>query len=181
MPEERDHKDIGAPRAAAAQPSLAYPVARHMGIASGESPLLLNFSAVLNIYVGIMMVPHAAKIAVQFVQEAAAPSFEHYVSSLFPVANISALELCINSCGHVYGAMVLHLLEVYASIKRLKLDIPKFHVISPSFCLIYILNFRQSCWRLGLYYGTSMTDHTSSLQFSFRGEYYALRAAPVFS
>ncbi|KAG2645276.1 uncharacterized protein LOC120687580 [Panicum virgatum] len=62
-----------------------------------------------------------------FVQEAAAPSFEHYVSSLFPVANISALELCINSCGHVYGAMVLHLLEVYASIKRLKLDIPKFH------------------------------------------------------
>ena len=78
MPEERDHKDIGAPRAAAAQPSLAYPVARHMGIASGESPLLLNFSAVLNIYVGIMMVPHAAKIAVQFVQEGVAPSFEHY-------------------------------------------------------------------------------------------------------
>ena len=118
---------------------------------------------------------------VQIVHEGPTQSFEHYIASIFPVANISALELCINSCGHVYGAMVLHLLEVYASIKRLKLDIHKFHVISPSFCLIYILNFRQSCWRLGLYYGTSMADHTSSLQFSFRGEYYALRAAPVFS
>ena len=119
---------------------------------------------------------------VQIVHEGPTQSFEHYIASIFPVANISALELCINSGGHVYGAMVLHLFEVYASlIKRLKLDIHKFHVISPSFCLIYILNFRQSCWRLGLYYGTSMADHTSSLQFSFRGEYYALRAAPVFS
>ena len=154
-----------------------------MGIASGESPLLLNFSAVLNIYVGIMMVPHAAKIAVQFVQEAAAPSFEHYVSSLFPVANISALELCINSCGHVYGAMVLHLLEVYASIKRLKLDIHnhKCQVIGLSFCLIYILNFCQPCWRLGLLYGRLMTNHTFTLQFSSRREENVVRTAPVFS
>ena len=116
---------------------------------------------------------------VQIVHEGPTQSFEHYIASIFPVANISALELCINSGGHVYGAMVLHLLEVYGSlIKRLKLDIHKFHVISPSFCLIYILNFRQSRWGL---YETSMTNHTLTRQFSSRQEENAVRTAPVFS
>ncbi|CAN6211610.1 unnamed protein product [Urochloa humidicola] len=61
-----------------------------------------------------------------FVQEGATPSFEHCISSISPVANFSCLELCINSRGHVYGAMVLHLLEVYTLIERLKVDLRKF-------------------------------------------------------
>ncbi|CAN6205364.1 unnamed protein product [Urochloa humidicola] len=61
-----------------------------------------------------------------FVQEGATSSFEHRISSISPVANFSGLELCINSCGHVYGAMVLHLLEVYTLIERLKVDLRKF-------------------------------------------------------
>ena len=85
-------------------------------------------------------------------EEGAAASFdvEHYISCLCPIANISALELCINSRGHVCGALVLHLLEVYTLIKRLKVDLCKFQVICLSFCLMYILNFRRSCWRWGL-------------------------------
>ena len=121
---------------------------------------------------------------VQIVHEGPTQSFEHYIASIFPVANISALELCINSGGHVYGAMVLHLLEVYGSlIKRLKLDIHnhKCQVIGPSFCLIYILNFCQPCWRLGLLYGRLMTNHTFTLQFLFRRKYHAVQTAPVFS
>jgi len=72
------------------------------------------------------------QIAVQFDQEEGAAlsfDFEHYISSCCPIANISALELCINSSGHVYGALVLHLLEVYTLIKRLKVDLCKFQVI----------------------------------------------------
>jgi len=51
---------------------------------------------------------------VQFDQEEGAAlsfDFEHYISSRCPIANISALELCITSSGHVCGALVLHLLE----------------------------------------------------------------------
>ncbi|KAG2636916.1 hypothetical protein PVAP13_2NG494100 [Panicum virgatum] len=59
------------------------------------------------------------------VEQGAAPSFdfEHYISSVSPIANISALELCITSRGHVCGPLVLHLLEVYTLIKRLKVDL----------------------------------------------------------
>ncbi|XP_039825579.1 putative F-box/FBD/LRR-repeat protein At3g49030 isoform X4 [Panicum virgatum] len=67
----------------------------------------------------------------QFDQEEGAAlsfDFEHYISSCCPIANISALELCINSSGHVYGVLVLHLLEVYTLIKRLKVDLCKFQV-----------------------------------------------------
>jgi hypothetical protein len=61
-------------------------------------------------------------------------SFENYISSLVPVSILfSALELCINSCGHVYGAMVLHLLGLYTLIQRLKVDLIKFRVISSIF------------------------------------------------
>ena len=117
----------------------------------------------------------------QFDQEEGAAlsfDFEHYISSCCPIANISALELCINSSGHVYGALVLHLLEVYTLIKRFKVDLWKFQVNYPSFCLIYILNFRQSRWGL---YETSMTNHTLTRQFSSRQEENAVRTAPVFS
>ena len=68
----------------------------------------------------------------QFDQEEGAAlsfDFEHYISSRCPIANISALELCITSSGHVFGALVLHLLEVYTLIKRLKVDLCKFQVI----------------------------------------------------
>ncbi|KAF8759199.1 hypothetical protein HU200_010227 [Digitaria exilis] len=73
-----------------------------------------------------------------------AESFEHYISSLFPVANFSVLELCIQSCGHVYGAMVLHLLGVYTLIKRLKVDLRKLEVIGLFFFMLYILHYRNN-------------------------------------
>ncbi|KAL6608229.1 hypothetical protein ACP70R_041292 [Stipagrostis hirtigluma subsp. patula] len=50
---------------------------------------------------------------------------KHYLS-LFPIANISTLELSITFSGiegHVYGALVLHLLEFYSSIQRLKVEL----------------------------------------------------------
>ncbi|KAF8759193.1 hypothetical protein HU200_010221 [Digitaria exilis] len=98
-------------------------------IKTSEALVQLQHTPRSNMYTLRLNIGECDKV---FVQEGAAPSFQDYISSLFPVANdfhfankFSVLELCISSWGHVYGAMVLHLLEVYTLIVMLKVDLRK--------------------------------------------------------
>ncbi|TKW35885.1 hypothetical protein SEVIR_2G404800v4 [Setaria viridis] len=47
------------------------------------------------------------------------------LQEMFPLPKISALELCLDTRGHVYGGVVLHLLRIWNGIRRLKLVIDR--------------------------------------------------------
>jgi hypothetical protein len=57
------------------------------------------------------------------------------LQEMFPLPKISSLELCLDTRGHVYGGVVLHLLRLWNGIRRLKLVIDRYMVILDCACL----------------------------------------------
>ena len=76
-------------------------------------------------------------------EPAAKCSFEQEVTRL-PVTDFSALDLCLWTGGHVFGALVLQLLRIRTSIRRLKVEVVNWvtirllsHVSSASACIFF--------------------------------------------
>jgi len=104
--------------------------------------------------VGVRRTPHMSPLPHNYMllaklfgmqEEPANRSFEQELAQL-PVTDFSALDLCLWTGGHVFEALVLQLLRIRTSIRRLKVEVVNWvtirllsHVSSASACIFFTL------------------------------------------